>query len=271
MALRAVVKNLADVDEALRSLYTQVGDEYVLDVDDKDFKTRLGEFRENNIELNNKLKAATEQAGSVEELKKQLEQFEGLDPAAAKEAMEKMTNIEEQKLLDAGQLEEVLAQRTERMRADYEGKINALQKSLDGTTTERDTLHGQLSSVVIDNSLQQAVAGVASIRKGAMQDVLARGRSVWKLDEQGNPVPYGSDGNTLYGKDPQKVLSMDEWAQSLMAEAPYLFEPNSGGGSPGNKGGGGQEPGVISATDSEGLSNNLEGLAAGTVKVGQGQ
>lgn len=269
MGLRAVVKSLDEIDEGLRSLYTQVGDEFVLDIDDKDFKSRLGEFRDNNIELTNKLKSAMEQAGSAEELQKKLQQFEGLDPEAARKAVEQMTSLEEQKLIDAGQLEDVLSQRTERMRADYEGKISALQKSLDSTTGDRDKLHGQLSSVVIDNSLQQAVAGVASIRKGAMQDVLARGRQVWKLDDQGNPVPYGSDGNTMYGKDPQKVLSMDEWAQGLMAEAPYLFEPNSGGGGPGNKGGGGQEPGTVNAGDSEGLSANLEGLAAGTVVVSQ--
>ncbi len=38
MALKVVIKSLGEVPAELQSYYTQVGDEYVLETDDKDYK-----------------------------------------------------------------------------------------------------------------------------------------------------------------------------------------------------------------------------------------
>ena len=56
MKLKTAVQDINEVPEALREYYTQVGDEYVLDADDKDYKGRINEFRTNNINLANRIK-----------------------------------------------------------------------------------------------------------------------------------------------------------------------------------------------------------------------
>jgi hypothetical protein len=271
MALKALVKSLDEVPQEFRSLYTQDGDHFVLDVDDKDFKTQLQEFRTNNIDLTKRNRDLEAKAKEAETLRAEIAKYKDIDPAKARDALDKLQGLEEQRLIDAGKLDEVVeqrvAQRIERMRSDYEGQVTALNKSLDEITKARDTYKGQLSEVVIDNSLQQSVGTVATVRQGAMRDVLARGRATWKLDDDGKPVPYGPDGNVMYGKDGKKTLTMEEWAQSLIQEANYLFEPNSGGGAPGNQRSSNEAGSVIDIQDQDALNANIEAIAEGKVAV----
>jgi hypothetical protein len=266
MALKAIVKSLDEVPEQFRELYAQEGDTFVLAVDDTDYRSRLNEFRNNNIELANKLKGYEGSDAELQQLREQMARFENVDPDKAKEALDKLQQIEEKQLIDAGKMDEVLAQRTERMRQDYEGRIDALSKDRDTYKGQAETFQGRLTDHIIDNSLQMAVTEVAAARKGAMRDILSRGREVWKLDEQGNPVPHGGDGKVLYGKDGQSPLTMTEWAQGLVQETPYLFEGSAGGGG----GGGDHKPGserTVNSMDQDSINSNIEGIAAGTVTV----
>ena len=268
MALKVVVNDINEVAESLRDQYKQVGDEFVLDTDDSEFKQRLSEFRNNNIDLNRKLSEKEQALKTMGDLESTLKNYEGLDPQEARDALEKMRQINEKKLIDAGKMDEVLEQRTTRMRSDYEGQISALNRSLDEQKKSGGVYKEKLTKVVIDNSLQGAVSSVATVRKGAMQDVLARGRSVWSLNEDGTPVPTGSDGKVMYGKDGKNTLSMEEWAQSLVEDAGYLFEPSTGGGS----GGGTRQKQstdskVVSVHDQDSLNANIADIAAGKVQV----
>jgi hypothetical protein len=271
MALKATVKTLEEVPEELRALYTQDGDVFVLDVDDKDFKNQLQEFRTNNIDLTKRNRELEALAQEAEALKSEFSKFKDIDPERAREALSKLNDIEEKKLMDAGQIDQVveqrLNQRTERMKADYEGRISALEKQNEELSKSSETYKGQLSEVVIDNSLQQAVGTVATVRQGAMRDILARGRETWRLDDAGKPIPYGPDGNVLYGKDGKVTLTMEEWAQGLAQEANYLFEPNSGGGAPGNQRPSSEGNAVIGVDDQDALNANIEGIAEGRISV----
>jgi hypothetical protein len=266
--LKATVKALTEVDEKYRDLYKQVGEEFVLDLDDGEFKTRISEFRNNNIELTRQLEEMTKKGASVEDLQKKLAEFDGIDVDAAKEAMTQAQQMKDKKLLDSGKIDELIAERTDRMRQDYDGKVTALEKALEKAVGSAGEFKSKLSTVVIDNSLQQAVSQVAAVRKGAMQDIIARGRSVWSLDDQGNPIPNGPDGSVLYGADAKTPLSMTEWAESLVKDADYLFDASSGGGSNGNdKGDGGKSTKGVPSHDQDAISQNLEGIASGDVQV----
>lgn len=259
MALKAMLENLDGVDAAIAALYEKVGNQYILSIDDGGFKDKISEFRNNNIDLSNKLKGQ-------DDLQAKLALFGDIDPEKAKAALQQMQDLQEKKLLDAGQLEEVLAQRTERMRSDYDGKVIALQKALDTSQEKTKSFSGQLSKVVIDNALQTAVLGAATVKQGAMQDVLARGRTTWSLDDDGKPLPKGSDGTVMYGTDGKTQLTMDEWAQGLTTSATYLFEPSSGGGGQGNdeRQSGGK---VIDAGDHDRINASLLDIATGKVQV----
>lgn len=266
MALKVVVKSLTEVPEALREHYTQVGDEYVLDADDKDYKSKIGEFRDNNIDLKRKLEDAAKTEQELSKLREAVKQFDGVDPEKARAAMEKMQQIEEQKLIEAGQIDQLLAQRTEAMRRDYDGKIDAMTKALEDAKASSTSYQSKLEEVVIDNALQMAVSEAGVVRKGAMRDVISRGRDVWRLSEDGNPQPLNKEGKVMYGKDADRPMTMTEWAQGLLKDAPYLFEGTAGGGAGGSSNESVPE-GSISRSDSDAINQNIEAIAAGKVNL----
>lgn len=221
MALKLVLNKLEDVEEPLRELYKAGGDgKFYLDAEEnEDSKKKMAEFRENNIKL------MKEKSDLEEKLK-------GMgDPKQIEEMKKKLQLIEDKKLLEAGKLDELVAQKTERMRQDYESQIDALRKAVDAKQTELDKTTESLSSVLIDSEITRAVTGVGIPRKGALQDLLARGKKVFRL-EDGKPIPKEGD-KVLYGKDGKAPMTFDEWASIQAESAAYLFEPSSGSGSAG--------------------------------------
>ena len=257
--LKAYVKSLDDVPQDWHSLYIQEDDGYVLDVEDRDFKAKVSEFRDNNIALRRELDKSKEHEKELATLRKQVQRFKGIDPEKAAEAMKKIQAVEEQKMIDAGQIDEIVQQRTERMRADLEEK----NQTAEARAKKFEQLY---RSNVIDNGLQQAINQVGRVRSGAMTFALKHGHDVWTVDEEGRPVPQGKDGQVLYGKDGKQAITMQEWAQSLMVEAPYLFEDSAGGGSSSTKrdGAGAKR---IPYNDQATLNASIEDIASGKAEV----
>lgn len=272
MALKLIINSLDDVAENLRGLYEKEGDNFVLQTDDDGFKRKISEFRNSNIDLVRQVESLTEAEKELKDLQEKMSIYKDIDPEAARDAMQKMEAIEEKNLIDKGQIDSVVEQRVERrierMKADWEGKNAALQKALDQAQGNENSYRSKLEEVVIDSSLQNAIMSVGSPRKGAIQDLIARGKGIWKLDDSGNPIPMNGD-EVLYGKDGKQPISPEEWAQSQLLEAPYLFEGNAGGGAGGNLNGS-LEHGQVSLGDQDALNNNIEAIAKGEVVVGGG-
>ena len=66
----------------------------------------------------------------------------------------------------------------------------------------------------------------------------ARARSVFRL-VSGAPQALEADGQTVrVGRDGVTPLTMTEWLETQVSEAPHLFESNAGGGAAGNGSGG---------------------------------
>jgi hypothetical protein len=59
-------------------------------------------------------------------------------------------------------------------------------------------------------------------------------------------------------------MGMDEWFGSLEEQAPHLFKSSTGGGASGGVGISGRK---ISIYDHQGLSGNLEAIAAGKIQI----
>jgi len=216
------------LSEELQALYKKEGDgNYYLEVDESDAikaeKDKTKEFRTSNIALKKR----------VEEFEKK---FGDIDPDKYKELEQKLQNIEDKKLLDEGEIDKLVEQKTERMVQDYEARIEALTTDNDRLNGELGTVKERLNSEVIDSRITKAVSDVGIVRKGAMKDIINRGRETWQLGDDGNPLATKSDGTPLYGKDPKQPLSFAEWAEGLVTDAAYLFEPNEGVGSKGGKG-----------------------------------
>ncbi len=208
--------------DAIKALYSVAGDgNFHLQVEeDEGAKTKLDEFRTNNIAL---LK-------EKEQLEKKLQSMG--DPAEIEKMKKKLQEIDDKQMIEAGKLDELLAQRTDRMRTDYENQINQLKGALDERDKKLGATNQRLSEVLIDGEITRAVNDVGVVRKDAIIDVIARGRRTWTLDESGNPVPQ-ENGKLLYGTDGKGPLTFKEWAQALVTQAPFLFEASGGGGAAG--------------------------------------
>ena len=271
MGLRALIQSLDDVDEQYRGLYTRTDDGYVLDIDDGEFKSRISEFRNNNIDLRRKIDAAKGQEEELERLRGQVSKFKDIDPEKALDALQQMDKLKDKELLDSGKLDELVAQRVERqvenMRKDYEGKVSALQGAVEELTGSRDNFRNLYANNVTDSTLLQAIGEIGTLRKGAAKDALGRGREVWQVNDEGGLTPVGSDGKVLYGRDGKSPITPNEWAESLMLDASYLFEGSTGGGSRSNTGNGAGSGKKVSFGDQDGINRNIADIATGKVEV----
>lgn len=243
-SLKAVVEDIHTVPVALREFYTEQDGKFALAVDGLVPKTKLDEFRSNNIAL-------------VQERDALRQKFDGIDPEKARALLAKAQAEQDKKLIDAGKVEELLAQRVEAMRKDFETQLN-------GETDKSQKLQSQLETLLIDGEILDAAAK-AGIRPSAIEDVLLRGRAMFRLVD-GKAVPMSHD-EVVYGKQGEP-MSMAEWLAGLALSAPHLFEPNRGGGAMGGTFGPAREAKRIEAGDVQGFIQNLSDIARHNIHVG---
>jgi hypothetical protein len=186
--------------------------------------------------LNKALKSERDNAGKLaKELAQLRDNYKDIDdPEKAREALTKIRELEEKKLLTEGNVEELLKQRTETMRKDYESKIAARDKKLEAQVLELKTRDDRLAELLIDGAV--SAAGVkAGVRKTAVDDLKLRARTTFRLKD-GKPIAMNGD-EVVYGKDGVTPMTPEEWVGSLTTTAPHLFEASSGSGASNTNGG----------------------------------
>ncbi len=228
MPLKMVVDTLEGLPEGVASLYEEKDGKYHLPVEGAVPKTKLDEFRNTNINVTKELTALKSLFGDDVDPKAVLEEYKALK--------EEKESAGHKKLLEEGQVDEVVAQKTEKMRKDYESKIGAGSKRIAELENELASTKNKLAEILIDSNVTQAVNGLGDAVPGAIKDILSRAREVWHLEDN-QPVPRKGD-QLLYGKDGQTLLTIEEWVEDLMKEAPHLFKSSSGAGSQGSGGSG---------------------------------
>jgi hypothetical protein len=210
MALKTKFKTREEIPAELQPHYVEQAGEWVLD---HDGKAKIEEFRSANIALNQQ----------VAEWKKR---FDGIDPDAVRQLAEDKRKLEEAQQLKAGEVDKVVAARLK----------TELDKVHAPVVAERDALHGRLTAIQID----QAVVTEATkrgLRPTALTDITSRARSTFKL-VNGVPQAFEADGQTARtGKDGVSPMTLAEWVDALVSDAPHLFEANAGSGAAGSGGG----------------------------------
>ena len=190
--------------------YVERDGAWLLDADGIVSQAKLDEFRQNNITLTNQLK-----------------KFEGIDPDAVRQLADDKRKLEEAAQIKAGEVDKVIEARLKSARAEWDKTHGVI-------AAERDALHGRLTAIQID----QAVVTEATkrgLRPTAITDITARARQTFKL-VNGVPQAFDSDGQTArMGKDGPMTLA--EWVDALVSDAPHLFEANAGSGAAGSGGG----------------------------------
>lgn len=251
------VKEFESLPDAIKEHYVkdQDSDNYLLESDNSEFKQKINEFRSNNINLRKK----------TEELQRELEKFKDVDIEKYNEVQTKLQEIEEQKLIDANKFDELFDKRTERMRGEYEGRITALESSLEETATSKTDAEKRLSGILLNSRVSESVSKVGTVKQGAMQFITSAAEKDWHLIDNELVPMKGKD--VIYGKDGKAQLTMEEWATDLMESNSFLFEGSQGSGSQGNTGSGSSKARSIDRTDSGSFSSNLESIAKGEVKA----
>jgi len=229
MAQQLPVKldTLDNIPEALHEYYEQTeGGGFVLAVDGipPSAQKKVAEFRDNNISLTNQLK----------EFEEKIKIFEGIDPDKAREALDRLRAIEEKEMIEAGDVESLVHQKLEEERRNYSKQMEALRKSKDELEQQSRHYKTQLANTVIENKVMQAVQEVATPHQSAMQDILSRAKSQWRLNDDGELYAVDESGSRIYNKSGDEPISTHEWAKNLTTQASHLFQSSQGTGSSGS-------------------------------------
>ena len=213
MALKYKYKTKDEIPAELQSLYVERDGAWILDTEGVVEKSKHEEFRTNNIALTNQLK-----------------RFEGIDPDQVRELAAEKQRLLEERQLKAGEADKVIEARLKTARAEWDKTHNVV-------VAERDALTGRLTAIQID----QAVVTEATkrgLRATALPDITSRARQTFKL-VNGVPQAFDGDGQTArMGKDGVSPMTLAEWVDALVSDAPHLFEANAGGGAAGSGSGG---------------------------------
>ena len=197
MALKTRISaaDFEKLNEALKTEYIKDGDGYKLDADYEDV-TGLKAKRDELLAEQKRLKDA-------------MKAFEGLDPAAAREAVEKAAKAEEEGLAARGEFE-TLKKKLEERHA----------KELEQATAERDRLLGNLKRERLQNYL---------VEKGVLAD-----RAAYALVDINDQIELASDDSGFSLKLKGGIgdaKELDGVVESLKAKSPFLFSANSASGS----------------------------------------
>ncbi|MGD0746124.1 MAG: hypothetical protein ABSA45_13305 [Verrucomicrobiota bacterium] len=212
MALKFKYATKQEIPAELQSFYVERDGAWLLDADGVVSQSKLDEFRQNNIALTNQLK-----------------KFDGIDPDAVRQLAEDKRKLEEAQQLKAGEVEKVIEARLKAARAEWE-KLHGV------VVAERDTLTGRLTAIQIDQAIVTE-ATKRGLRPTAIPDITARARMNFKL-VNGVPQAFEADGQTArMGKDGVTPMTLAEWVDALVSDAPHLFEANAGSGAAGSGGG----------------------------------
>lgn len=171
-------------------------------------KGKLDEFRSNNVKL-------------MKDMESLQSKFADVDLDQYAEMMQKARDQKDKKLIDAGKIDELVEERTKRMRKDHTKAYKSLQ---DENATYARQLEGlMIDASVRDHALKQGVASTA------IDDVLLRAKAVFKLKD-GQAVPMDAEGNVIYQAGATEPMSVDQWVKGLTESAPHLFTPSNGAG-----------------------------------------
>lgn len=189
--------------------------------------------------LNGEAKTHRERAEKAEgDLKTFTAKFEGItDPEAAKKALSTIKNLDDKKLVDAGEVEKVKAEAIKAVRAEFEPVVK-----------ERDTLQGQLNSHLIGGAFSRSkfiADKFAAPGPAGVEIAQAMFGSRLKV-EDGKVVGYDASGNKLYSRArPGELADADEAIELLVDAHPHKahFLKGAGGSGAGAGGNGGGQGG----------------------------
>lgn len=175
--------------------------------------------------LNGEAKGHRERAEKAEG---SLKAFEGItDPAAAIKALSTVKNLDDKKLVDAGEVEKVKAEAIKSVRAEFEPIVK-----------ERDTLKGELYGEKIGGAFARSkfIADKVAVPADLLQASFGKHFSI----ENGKVVAKDASGNQLFSRTKHGEPAEFEEALEMLVDAyPYKASILKGSGASGGGAGSG--------------------------------
>ena len=195
-------EDMADLSDDVKALYTEQEDEtFILTgIEGIVPKTKLDEFRTNNIELKNTL-----------------DTFKDIDPV---KHAEMVTEIDELKIrlnnsdFDDDAIKKIVEKRVQTMQDEMLVKEQNMKNTI-GTQAR------QIETMVIDGQVKSA-ALEHGIAENAMDDVTLRAKSVFRMEE-GKAVGYNGE-NKIYDDTGVELQNINGWVKGLEKTAAHLFK-----------------------------------------------
>ena len=219
MALKYKYTGKDQIPAEHAALYVERDGAFYLDAEGVTDKVKADELRNNNIELRKQLEDFTTR-------------FDGINPDEVRRLAEEKRKLELQAQgHKPEEIDKIVTERLKGLKADWDKQFAVV-------TGERDSLTTRLTAIQIDQGVITA-ATKRGLRPTAIPDITARARTVFKL-VNGAPQAFEADGKTVrYGRDGITPMTLEEWVDAQVSDAPHLFESNAGGGAAGNPAGGG--------------------------------
>lgn len=158
-------------------------------------------------------------------LKEEFKKFEGIDPERARQLEQQIADNEEAQLIAEGKLDEVLQSRTERMRQDFERKLEEAQNKANSAQEFSNKFRGR----VMSDEIRKAAAK-AGVIDSAIEDAILNAEKFFEVNDEGKVVPKESAGLDEKGQP----LSPEGWMSSLRDSKPHWFPTPEGSGAPGS-------------------------------------
>lgn len=179
-------------------------------------------------QLNSEAKAHRE---AKEQAQAQLKAFDGLDADSAKKALETVKNLDDKKLIDAGEVEKVKAEAKK-----------AFDEQLNAVIAERDGIKTQYHQAMISGEF--ARSKIISEKTILPSDIMqAQFGKHFSIDEQGKLVAKYADGNPIYSRiNAGELASFDEALELIIDAYPHkdnILKGNMASGSGGSQSQGG--------------------------------
>ena len=212
MALQESYGTQEEIPENVRSDYVEKDGTWVLSLLTKYVaKNKLDEFRTNNRSL----------IKDKEALQTQLLKFKDLDPEKYQEAVAKLQELEDARLLEKGEFGTLKA----RMEQEHADAIKA--EKVKGKAIQ-DTLDGER----IDNATARIVLAHALPEEGNMRYVQADIRAAASIDAETGKVVFLDDKGLKIKNDDGEVLTHEEYIKAYIPKS-NLFRKSQGGGAMG--------------------------------------
>lgn len=144
-----------------------------------------------------------------EALEETAKAFKDLDPVAAKKALDIVKNLDDKKLIDAGEVERVVKEKTD-----------AFQVRLDKAEGETETLRSQYNTEKINSAF--ASSEYIKDKLAVPSDMAQATFGKHFVFKEGIMTPVDSNGNVIYSNDnPGDIALFDEAIERIVTTYPH--------------------------------------------------